>query len=188
MNTSLIQTIQKIFPLNEEMMKLLMDKVEVFEFPAKYKLVRAGTIANMIYFVEKGASRSYYLKEGNEITTWFSFENEFTTSLYSFITRQPSPETIELLENSILCALRFNDLNELTDTYPAINHLYRKVLELNFIRQENLLAERFVSAKEKYKNLISAYPEILQRVSLGHIASYLGITQSTLSRIRRKRD
>ena len=74
----------------------------------------------------------------------------------------------------------------LTSKHPAINHLYIKVLEQNFVRQEKLLMERFATATEKYQNLVSKYPEILQRVSLGHIASFLGITQSTLSRIRRK--
>ena len=126
------------------------------------------------------------MREGNEITTWFNFENNFTTSFYSFISNEPSNETIELLEDSVLYGLEFNDLNSLTEEYPEINHLYRKVLELNFVKQEKLLTERYSTAKEKYLNLISKYPVILQRVPLGYIASYLGITQSTLSRIRRK--
>jgi len=186
MNNPLINSIQSIYYLDEILLKILLEKMEVYEFPARYKIVKAESVVHMIFFIEKGASRSYFLKDGKEITTWFSFENEFITSFYSFISKEPSNETIELLEDSILWGFRFDDLNKLTEEYPAINHIYRKVLELNFVRQEKLLTERFSSAKEKYENLISTHSHILQRVPLGYIASYLGITQSTLSRIRHK--
>ena len=186
MNSQFINTIQNIHHLEDNLLNILMEKIEIVEFPARFKLIRAGFKANKIFFVEKGACRSYYLKDGNEITTWFTFENDFTTSFYSFISNEPSHETIELLEDSILYVLKFDELNTLTVKYPEINHLYRKVLELNFVRQEKLLTERFSSAKEKYQNLVTKFPEILQRVPLMHIASYLGITQSTLSRIRRQ--
>lgn len=186
MNSQLVNTIQSIYYLEENILKILLEKIEVLEFPARFKLVKTGLAVNKIFFIEKGASRSYYIKDGKEITTWFTFENEFITSFYSFISLEPSNETIELLEDSIIWELRFDDLNRLTIEYPAVNHLYRKVLELNFVRQEKLLNERFSTAKEKYENLITKYPHILQRVPLGYIASYLGITQSTLSRIRHK--
>jgi CRP-like cAMP-binding protein len=186
MNSQLINTIQSIYFLEENMLKILLEKIEMVEFPARFKLIKTGSKVYKIFFIEKGASRSYYFKEGKEITTWFTFENEFITSFYSFISKEPSNETIELLEDSVLWELRFDDLNKLTEEYAAINHLYRKVLELNFVRQEKLLTERFSTAKEKYENLTSNYPQILQRVPLGYIASFLGITQSTLSRIRHK--
>lgn len=186
MSEQFIKRLKSIYTLEEDIFKILIEKVEVLELPARYKLIKSGSVADKIFFIEKGASRSYYLKDGNEITTWFSFENEFTTSFYSFISNEPSNETVELLEDSIVCAFRFDELDALTKKYPAINQLYRKVLELNFIHQEKLLTERFSTAKEKYQNLIAKFPAISQRVPLGHIASYLGITQSTLSRIRRK--
>lgn len=186
MNSPFVDTILNIHYLEENLLDILIEKTEIIEFPARYKLIKSGFIAKRIFFVEKGAIRSYHLKDGNEIATWFTFENEFITSFYSFISSEPSHETIELLEDSILHALTFDDLNALTIKYPEINHLYRKVLELNFVKQEKKLNERFDSAKDKYQNLMSKYPEILQRVPLGYIASYLGITQSTLSRIRKK--
>lgn len=186
MNSPIISAIKNIHYLEEELLDIIVNKTETLEFPSRYKLIKTGSIVQKIFFVEKGAIRSYFLKDGSEMTTWFTFENEFITSFYSFISNEPSHETIELLEDSILCAITFNDLNALTIKYPAINQLYRKVLELNFIKQERKLNERFDSAKKKYQDLISYYPEILQRVPLGYIASYLGITQSTLSRIRRK--
>lgn len=149
-------------------------------------MIKEGNTADKIFLVKKGALRSYYLKDGDEITTWFTFENEFITSFYSLITNTPSSETIESLEDCELYALSFQILDKLTEKYTPINHLYRKVLELNFIKQEKKLGEKFGTASEKYQDLIAHYPEILQRVPLGYVASYLDITQSTLSRIRKK--
>ena len=184
-NTNLVSTIQHIYPLEERLQDLILDKVEIFEYPARYKLIRQGARSRMLYFIEKGALRSYYLKDGEEVTTWFSFEHSFATSFYSFISGEPSFENIELLEDSVLLGLSFHDLNPLTEAHPSINQLYRKVLEWNFVLQEQKIAERYNLASERYQELIRKYPEILQRVPLGYIASYLGITQSTLSRIRK---
>lgn len=186
MHSDLKQTIQKIYFLDDDLIQILLEKVILHEYPARFKLIREGALADRIYLVKKGALRSYYLKDGDEITTWFTFENEFITSFYSILSNTPSREIVELLEDSALYALPFKQLDELTKKYPEINHLYRKVLELNFVKQEKKLGERFGSATEKYIDLISNYPEILQRVPLGHVASYLNITQSTLSRIRAK--
>lgn len=184
MSSPIKQKIQQIYNLEDDLLEKIMFELEQLEYPARFKLIKAGTVANKIFFIEKGACRSYYLKDGKEITTWFAFENEFITSFYSVISTEPSKETIELLEDSVFWALRFESIDRLSKLFPPINHLYRKVLEMNFIIQEKLLNERFSSAKEKYENLIHKFPEILQRVPLGYIASYLGITQSTLSRIR----
>lgn len=186
MKFKLIEAIQSIYQLDDNLVHLLTEKTEKFEYPARFKIVKSNSIISEIFFIEKGAARSYFYNDGNEITTWFSFENEFVTSFYSFISNQPSHETIELLEDSIIHSINFNDLNTLTLKYPPINHLYRKVLEINFLKQERILSERYYTAKDKYDNLMQKHPEVLQRVPLGYIASYLGINQSTLSRIRKK--
>ena len=186
MDSDLKHIILKIFYLEDELLEILLEKVKLSEYPARFKLINEGSIADKIYLVKKGALRSYYLKDGNEVTTWFTFENEFSTSFYSLLSKSPSREVIELLEDSILYELSFSELDRLTNLHPAINHLYRKVLELNFIKQEKKLGEKFGSATEKYEDLIAHYPQILQRIPLGYVASYLDITQSTLSRIRKK--
>ena len=186
MHTDIMDIIRGIYPLDNELLEILLGKIEICEFPAKYKLVKQGAVPNKIFLVKQGALRSYYLKNGNEITTWFTFENEFITSFYSLLTKSPSSEFIESLEDCVLYALSFDVLNELTEKHPPINHLYRRVLEINFIKQEKKLGEKFGSAGEKYQDLITHYPQILQRVPLGYVASYLDITQSTLSRIRKK--
>lgn len=185
-NSQLIQTIQSIYHLPEELLHLILEIVKIYEFPSRYKLIKEGSFARRIYFVEKGALRSYFSRDGNEITTWFTFENNFSTSFYSFISGEPSFETIELLEDSVLYGIAFDDLNTLTNKYPEINHLYRKVLELNFVIQEKKMTERYELAVDRYQDLINNNPQIIQRVPLGYIASYLGITQSTLSRIRKQ--
>ena len=101
MDSHFIKTIQRVFRLDEDILNIIYDKIEVLEFPARYKLIKSGTVANKIYLIEKGACRSYYLKDDKEITTWFTFEFDFTTSFYSFISNEPSNETIELLETQL---------------------------------------------------------------------------------------
>ena len=93
-----------------------------------------------------------------------------------------------MLENSTLAEISHTDFNRLTKKYPCVNQLYRELLEQYYILLEQQYREmHFYTAKEKYDNLLKSYPSISQRISLGNIASYLGITQESLSRIRAER-
>ena len=94
---NLTDIIQKIHPMEEGLLNLLYKKVELLELPARFKIITEGSTPNKIFLVKKGALRSYYLKDGNEITTWFTFENEFITSFYSLLTSSPSREIVELM-------------------------------------------------------------------------------------------
>ncbi|MCW3085846.1 MAG: cyclic nucleotide-binding protein [Bacteroidetes bacterium] len=140
---------------------------------------------NDIFFVEKGLLRGYYFHEGKEITSWFAQENEFATSLYAFVSMKPSFEVIQSLEDSTLIQLSHSALENLYTRFPETERLGRIIMEAYYIKlEERLLNIQFKTAKERYKNFIQSKPSLLQRTSLGQIASYLGITQETLSRIR----
>jgi len=129
--------------------------------------------------------RGYYSLEGKDITHWFGFENDFVTSFHSFITGQPAVETIQLLQGSILWSISRADLNVLLDRFPEIERLVRIIYENYYIRlEERFINSQFKSAAERYQNLLEQAPHIIERVPLGYIASYLGISQETLSRIR----
>jgi CRP-like cAMP-binding protein len=150
-------------------------------------LVSEGSICNQLFFLEKGCVRGYYNLDGKEVTYWFSFENSFLTSFYSFISRKPGIENIELLEDSILWSIRYEALQELYDQHPDIERMVRIVYERYYIQlEERLISSQFKMASERYEQLLETSPHMLQRISLGHIASYLGISQETLSRIRAK--
>lgn len=148
-------------------------------------LVTENKICRHLYFLEQGAIRGYYLLDGKEITNWFAFENDFVTSSNSFITGQPAVENIQLLEGSVLWSISKDKLTNLFNQYHEIERLVRIAYEKYYIRlEERFVNAQFKTAAELYENLLLHTPHILERVPLGMIASYLGISQETLSRIR----
>ena len=142
-------------------------------------------VCRHLYFLEKGALRGYYNLDGKEITHWFAFEREFVTSFYSFTTGQPAVENIQLLEGSILWSISKDSLTHLLNQYHEIERLLRIAYEKYYIRlEERFVNAQFKTATERYQNLLAEAPHIIERMPLGYIASYLGISQETLSRIR----
>jgi CRP-like cAMP-binding protein len=138
-----------------------------------------------LFFIQKGLVRGYYYDEGKEITHWFAQEEEFATSFYSFITIQPSPETIETLEDCQLIQISYTDLQNLYKKFPETERIGRIITENYYIKlEERFLNLRYTSAKDRYQTLLEKNPALLNRAALGQIASYLGIAQETMSRIR----
>lgn len=154
-------------------------------FPKHHLLHQEGNICNHLYFIEKGVARSYYHKEGKDITAHFAIENGGITAIDSFIQRKKSRYNLEILEDAIVHSLSHQDIQLLLDKNPPYEKFIRLFLEQIYVdlaeRIEDLL---FYNAKERYDNLILKNPNLFQRVNLGHIASYIGVTQETLSRIR----
>ena len=148
-------------------------------------LLRSGADCTDIYFVESGLLRGFYFNDDKEITNWLALDGEFATSFYSFIARVPSLESIEVLETSELVQIPFASLQRIYTDFPETERIGRMLTENYYIRLEGrLLSMQFTTAKERYQQLLANNPLLLQRAQLGHIASYLGITQETLSRIR----
>lgn len=148
-------------------------------------LVKNGERCKHLYFIDKGLVRGFYYDNGKEITHWFAQEEDFATSFYAFITGEPSPESIETLEDCELTQIYFDDLQKLYSKFPETERVGRIITETYYINlEERFLNIQFKSAKERYQNLITKNPSIIQRASLGQIATYLGITQETLSRVR----
>ncbi|MDN3585195.1 Crp/Fnr family transcriptional regulator [Pedobacter aquatilis] len=186
---NLFNLFNSIYPLSNEIKVTIIKNSEVIEVNKKIKLLSVGERSNTIYFIVKGAARIYYLnKEGKETNTWFLFENELLISVYSFYTGNPSFEYIETLEDCKLIAVKKDKLDEMYIKYMEFNFSGRKLTELYHMRNEIQANDlRMYSAKERYEHLITRYPQLLQRISLGHIASYLGISPETLSRIRKQK-
>ena len=152
-------------------------------------LVREGQVWSKIAFIQSGLFRIYYLKEGIEINTCFCKENSITSSFNSFIHQIPSTESIQALEDAVIVTLssaNLINLNKESTIWQKIRLLLTEKECLRLSDRANSLG--FDSALEKYKNLLKYQPEIIQRVSMQHIASYLGITRETLSRIRSQID
>lgn len=148
-------------------------------------IVNAGERCAHLCFVEKGLLRGYYTESGKEITNWFAQEGEFATSFYSFVSKEPSFETIQALEPCELIRIPHASLQQLYVKFPETERLGRVIMETYYVKlEERLLSIQFKGAKERYQHFFATRPSLLQRSSLGQIASYLGMSQETLSRIR----
>ena len=137
-----------------------------------------------IYFIKSGIARIYYYKDGIDITEYFAFENNIIARAESLFTGKPSKKAIQVLEDSEIIAINAPQLFKLYDAHPQIERLFRLIFEAAYIdtihRVESI---QFCSAKERYLALLQE-TELVKRLPLKHIASYLGITQVSLSRIR----
>jgi len=184
---SLFAVFNAIYPIGDELKSAIVKNSSIIQINRKTTLLSAGESSNTIYFIVAGAARVYYLdKDGKQTNTWFLFENELLISVYSFFTGQPSFEYIETLEDATLIAVKREKLDELYLKYMDFNFIGRKLTEYYYIRNEMQANDlRILSARARYEELLRRSPQLFQRVSLGHIASYLGISQETLSRIRK---
>ena len=150
-------------------------------------LLKQGEICKHIYFLKEGFARGFYYHEGKEFTLWFGLENDIIASMYSFVSQKQSFESIEFLENSVVYCLEYGQLQRLYKQHIEINLIGRLFTERYYLKlEERVMSLQFQSALERYNQIIKNTPNLIQRASLGHIASYLGITQETLSRIRAK--
>ena len=137
------------------------------------------------YFITKGSVKSYYLHEGNEICTWFAFEKEMVSTIKTF-EGLTSNETIELLEDSEFIRINTEAFKSLTGTKASLSRLINELIIGHAIFLEELLYLQSKPGKVRYEILIKAEPQLLQRVSLTDLASFLGLSRETLSRIRSK--
>ncbi|QJB32654.1 Crp/Fnr family transcriptional regulator [Chitinophaga oryzae] len=150
-------------------------------------LLEQGQICRYTYILLSGAVRGFYLKDGREVTTSFCFAGDVVLSLESATRLTPSPESFEVLEDSLVEVVSVEKMARLRERFPVFEKVWTLSMEAYAIWLEERLASlQFATAKERYEQLVARYPEIVRQVQLGHIASYLGITLETLSRIRAK--
>jgi len=154
-------------------------------YPRGYLLHREQTLCKHIYFVTQGIVRSFYLKDGKDITAHFAMDMGAISAADSFIFNRPSRYNLEVLEDATVFSMTRQQLEDYLRQYPHYEHTARLFVEQLYMELvDRVEALMFFSAQERYAALTQQNPNIIQRVSLGHIASYLGITQETLSRVR----
>lgn len=149
--------------------------------------LKQGQIVSSLFVIEEGLVRSFFVKENREVNSWFGFENIILGSILPLFYKLPSFENIQFLENAKIHYITTDDLNALYKKYHAMETIGRIMAEEYCkILEDRIMSLQTQSAEERYQTLLRDQSDVTQRVSLGHIASYLGITQETLSRIRKK--
>jgi CRP-like cAMP-binding protein len=182
---------EKLKNVNEsDLVDLISDFQKIMKkesFSKNSILHKEGTICNHVFLIEKGIARAFYHKDGKDITAHFAIESGTITAIDSFIQRKRSRYNIELLEDSEVISISHQAMHQLLEEKPHYEKYIRLFLEQIYIdlaeRIEDLL---FHTAKERYNKLMKNTPNLIQRIHLKHIASFIGITQETLSRIRKQ--
>lgn len=189
MQTTPIQTaidfLRTFHPIDAEATEVLESLCFEGKIAKGRDLQPIGHTCRTIYINVQGLLRIYYLKDGNDITESFEIAPSVVARVESLFSGRASRKGIQALENTTYVAISAPPLYALFDKFPSLERLFRKVFEDGYVKTVNRLESlQFHTAEERYRQLMDEQPDILQRAPLKHIASFLGITQVSLSRIR----
>ena len=181
----LFQLFKKYTALSEKAEEAIVAICSSITIKKNKDLQSIGHTCKTIYFINKGIARIYYFKDGIDVTENFFFENSIIARVESLFTGKPSRKAIQVLEDAEIVGINANQLFKLYDSFPEIERLFRKIFEAAYVETVHRIEGiQFHTAEERYKALLQEAPDILKRVPLKYVASYLGITQVSLSRIR----
>jgi CRP-like cAMP-binding protein len=187
MREALYKYINNLIQLSNEEINIL-DKILTYKKINKKELIAEnGKVCQKVLFINDGYFRFYHIdSKGNEITSDFYFAPSFITSYTSFITGTPSFVNVQAMNDMEVIEFTKKDLYNLYDTYPKIERLGRLIAEaVAIISEEHLFLLLNQTAEMRYKRLLEIYPQYVNKIPLQYVASYLGITQETLSRMRK---
>ena len=184
MLNQLIDKIKKDKTNREKFRDLFREK----EIPSKTILLPEGKIATRVHFIKKGCLREWFNKDGKDITFQFFFEGQAVASIDSFINNKPSIFTLESIEPSTIISISKENFEQLQRIYPGMKEGFQEVMYQRFQNYARLFLSRIKDTpRERYEDLIKNHPEIIKRIPQHYIASYLGITPISLSRIKNKK-
>ncbi len=161
---------------------------ERLSVPARTLLLEEGRVADRLYLIRKGCLRLFFCNDGKEVTFQFFFEGDFVASFDSLHKRQPSLFSLESIEAAELSAIKREDFYALVERVPALRRAWEEKLIERFRVYQLLFLSRIKNTpRQRYEELLKEHPDIVRRVPQHYIASYLGITPVSLSRIRNRR-
>jgi len=177
---------QKLLQENPELVSDYQKLLTPLSLPKNELLHIENKVCKHSFFIEKGVARIFHFKDGKEITSHFAFEGQAITAIDSLLQGNKSKYNIELLEDSTLFSISYEEMEKFYQKSIIHERFGRLFLQQVYVDLVERIEDiQFHTAQERYDNLLKKQPQILQRVPLKHISSYLGITQETLSRIRR---
>lgn len=181
----LIERLNSLNPMSDALAERIRSVTRIVEYTANSYILEDGQTCSRACMIVKGLARSYYINDGREITSRFMDEGFIITSWISYYTQKPGNEFIQAIEDCTLLCINYTDIQKIYNEFPEFNIIGRKQTEYAFYQAElRTQMLRKHTAEEKYKFFIDQHPSLMQRVSLKHIATYLGMNEETLSRVR----
>lgn len=175
---------RKLYPLSEEALEMLLRETEQVRFRKGEQVLTEGGRVDAVYFVKEGFARVYLLRDGKDMTLWFTGAGEMLAGSSGTV----SALNAEVMEDSVLLKIGARRLEELFSRSLELANWGRKLAEYYLAEYEHyFIWYSGTEARTQYERLMREYPDLMQRVPLKHIASYLQITPQSLSRIRAKK-
>lgn len=187
MRNILISFISKFESLTDEEIAIIADNIQVQSVKKGTILVKEGQICEACYFVLKGCLRQYVIVDGTEKTTQFYTEEQAAVLFSSYLNQQKSESYLSCVEDSVLIVGETGRETEMYKEFPKLEQITRMMMEQNLGKSQDELT-RFItnSPEERYLYLLKTRPELFQRVPLNQLASYIGVTPESFSRIRKR--
>ena len=181
----LLAYLNAIYPLSDELKSHLLQILKIAEISKKDYLLKAGHFCSRICFIEKGLFRCYYVKDDHEVCSWFMKEGDVIISVQSFYEQKTSYESIQALEDCTVIYIDYRELQHLYRQFPEFNFIGRILTEKYYCQSEQrLFSIRMQRSQERYDYLLEHHPELVLRVPAKYLASYLGITEVTMSKVK----
>ena len=181
-----IKYLTSISKLSESAIRDISDCLSVKTISNKQIIVPELSTSQHLYFIKKGVVRAFFYHNGKEITDWFGIENMIIGATVRNFPIKNTCHSVETLEETELVSVSFNDLEKLYQKHHDIERLGRLIaIQAIIFLQQKIDTQQLFSAKERYDEFVNRYPNLTNRVPLGYIASYLGMNQVTLSRVRK---
>ncbi len=185
----IVKHFEHFIVVNEKLKAELLKRVSVTSYTKGELIIDAEKVGNKSYFILEGMTRTYSIKSGKKIIEYFSSKNEWANSPRSWRTGKPDIYYVDAIEDTEALCIKAADMLFLFANFPELERYGRlSMVTLLDHLMERIASFRFTTAKEKYLHFKNTYPKIYHRIPLGMVASYLGIAQETLSRIRAKND
>jgi signal-transduction protein with cAMP-binding, CBS, and nucleotidyltransferase domain len=184
----IINHFEKFIKVSDSLRTELFNRISLVSYQKNDLIIDASVVNTKSYYILNGLTRTYFIKDGKEINEYFSSDNEWANSPRSWRTGKPDIYYVSAIEKTIAFCINANDMLFLFDNFPELDKYGRlSMTTLLDHLMERITSFRFTTAKEKYLHFKQTYPDIYHRIPLGMVASYLGISQETLSRLRTKK-
>lgn len=181
----LLHFLESIHPMSDGLKQHLASMLKEKQLPRKEYLLRAGHVSRKICFIAKGLLRCFYIKDEQEVSSWFMKEGDVIVSVESFFSQEESYESIQALEDCLLYYITYDELQYLYRYFPEFNFIGRVLLEKYYkLSEQRLYSLRMQRSQERYEYLLTNHHELVLRVPAKHLASYLGITEQYLSMLK----